>query len=253
MTMYRSLAAGLLLAHLLIAPALADDARKVEITGLRGQELKSYRAMLAGLDAFDEYHALAPNAPLVNFKLRLRDVVKDSAKDSAKDGATLDNLTLRIVGEQSSVTVPLAADGLFVLPRIAAMADEDADLALNQRKGNYRWDASVRSAGVPANMRRLGDLRLECEVTVAVAKKEIPFWIHATVTSLLLTNHWCGSHKINWVGRSPRPLRQATLVAGEQRVALQLGDNGNTFTSLTGDPAYPDDTLIELSYLDDTP
>lgn len=240
----RWLAAGLLLA-LSLPPAMADDAKTIEINGTRNPELKRYRVMLAGLDAFDEYHSLAPKAPALNFRLRVR--------SGAQEGATLDNLTLRIAGDQASVPVPLAGDGLFSLPRIAALADEDADLVLNQRKGNYRWDADVRSAGVPPNMRRLGDLRLECEVVVAVAKKEIPMWIHATVTTLLLTNHWCGSDKLNWVGRSPRKLRQATLVADGQRVALQLGDGGKTYTSPTGNPAYPDDALIELEYADDAP
>ncbi|OEZ55120.1 hypothetical protein [Duganella sp. HH105] len=240
----RGLAAGLLLA-LSLPPALADDAKTIEINGTRNPELKRYRVMLAGLDAFDEYHALAPKAPALNFRLRVR--------SGAQEGATLDNLTLRIAGDQASVPVPLAGDGLFSLPRIAALADEDADLVLNQRKGNYRWDADVRSAGVPPNMRRLGDLRLECEVVVAVAKKEIPMWIHATVTTLLLSNHWCGSDKLNWTGRSPRKLRQATLVADGQRLALELGDGGKTYTSPTGNPAYPDDALIELEYADDAP
>lgn len=242
MAVFRSLAAGLLLVYFFFSPALADEGRTVEVNGIRNPELKRYRVMLAGLDAFDEYHTLAPKAPGVRFKLR--------ARSGDETTTALENLTLRIAGDQTSVTVPLTADGLFSLPRSAALADEDADLVLNKRKGNYRWDANVRTEGLPPDVRRLGDLRLECEVMVAVVKKEMPFWLHATVTSLLVTNHWCGSEKLNWISHSPRALRLATLVAGDQRVALKLGDEGKSFTSPTSDKNYPDDTLIELEYMD---
>src|SRR5471032_3173961 len=60
MAFYRSLAAGLLLLAAGL-PAQADDAATVQINSIRSPELKPYRVMLAGLDAFDEYHALAPN------------------------------------------------------------------------------------------------------------------------------------------------------------------------------------------------
>jgi hypothetical protein len=242
MAFFRSLAAGLLLACCFSSPAMADEVRTVEVNGMRNPELKPYRVMLAGLDAFDEYHALAPNAAEVRFRLRAR---------SDKEGTALDNLTLRIAGDQSSVTVPLTTDGVFSLPRIAALVDEDADLVLNQRKGRYRWDAEVRSAGLPPNVRRLGDLRLECEVMVAVAKKDMSLWMRATVTSFLFTKHWCGSKYLNdWIEHSPRPLRLATLVAGDQRIGLKLGDDSKSFIGPTGDQSYPDDTLIELDYAD---
>jgi hypothetical protein len=247
MASFRSLAAGLLLGHSVVSPAMADEVRTVEVNGMRNPELKPYRVMLAGVDAFDDYHALAPTAPEVRFRLRLN----SGAKEGAKEGAVPDNLTLRIAGNQSSVVVPLTADGQFSLPRIAALLDDDADLVLNQRKGNYRWDAEVRSEGLPSNVRRLGDLRLECEVSIAVAKKEMSLWMHATITSLLLTNHWCGSRYLNyWIEHSPRPLRLATLVTGQQRVALKLGDDGRSFIGPAGDESYPDETLIELDYAD---
>jgi hypothetical protein len=242
MASLRSLAAGLLLAQFLLSPAMADEVRSVEVNAMRNPELKPYKVMLAGLDAFDEYHALAPKAPEVRFKLRV---------SGAGDAAALENVALRIVGTESTVQVPVAADGLFVLPRIPALADDDADLVANQRKGNFRWGADVHSEGVPPDMRRLGDMRLECEVVIAVTKKEIPFWMHAMVTSLLLTNHWCGSDKINWSSYSARPLRRATLLAGEQRVELEVAKDGKGFTAPTSDTRYPDDTLIELKYADE--
>jgi len=241
MAFYRSLAAGLLLLAAGL-PAQADDAATVQINSIRSPELKPYRVMLAGLDAFDEYHALAPNTHELRFKLRLR--------SGAPTDATMDHLALRIAGNETSVPVALDADGRFTLPRIAALADDNADLLLNQKKGNYRWDADVRSDGLPDNMRRLGDFRLECEVTVAIVKEEIPLWVRSLVASWLLTTHWCASDKLNWQAHSPRRVRQATLVSGTQRISLATGDKGITYTVPTSDPHYPDDTLIELEYAD---
>lgn len=219
--MFRSLAAGLLLVYFFFSPALADEGRTVEVNGIRNPELKRYRVMLAGLDAFDEYHTLAPKAPGVRFKLR--------ARSGDETTTALENLTLRIAGDQTSVTVPLTADGLFSLPRSAALADEDADLVLNQRKGNYRWDANVRTEGLPPDVRRLGDLRLECEVMVAVVKKEMPFWLHATVTSLLVTNHWCGSEKLNWISHSPRAFALGHAGGGRSKGGTKAGRRRQEF------------------------
>lgn len=241
MMSFRCFAIGLLAAHFLCVPASADES-VITINGIRNPELKPYAVMLAGLDAFDDYHALAPKAAGLRFRLR--------ARSAAAGGRALDDVTLRIADDQTSVPVPLTSEGFFSLPRIPGLAPEKADLILNQRKSLYRWEAEVRSAGLPPDTARLGDLRLECEVMVAVAKKEMSIWLHATITSLTMTNHWCGWDKLNWVSHSPRPLRAATLVTPDQRIALKLGDSGTSFTSPTSDKNYPDDALIELDYVD---
>ena len=44
------------------ADAPADTGQSIHVNSIRNPELKSYRVMTAGLDAFDEYHALAPKA-----------------------------------------------------------------------------------------------------------------------------------------------------------------------------------------------
>lgn len=238
---FRCFAIGLISAHFLCFPASAEES-VITVNGIRNPELKPYAVMLAGLDAFDAYHALAPKAPGVRFQLR--------ARSAAVAGRTLDDVTLRIADEQTSVPVPLTSEGFFSLPRVPGLATEEADLILNRRKSLYRWDAEVRSAGLPPDTVRLGDLRLECEVMVAVAKKEMSVWLHATITSLTMTNHWCGWDKLNWVSHSPRQLFAATLVMADQRVALKLDDNGRSFTSPTSDKRYPDDALIELNYVD---
>ena len=219
------------------ADAPADTGQSIHINSIRNPELKTYRVMAAGLDAFDAYHALAPKAREVRFQL--------AAGSRAPADAMLD-LSLRIAGSDTSIALPLAADGSFALPRSAQADSEDADLVTNKKKGHYRWQSSVYSEGVPAGMRRLGDLRLQCQVMIAIAKKEIPFWVRTLVGTLLRTTDWCSSEQLKLGSRSDAPLASATLLDGERRVDLKVEKAGRSFLAPIGDTRYGDDTLIEL-------
>lgn len=238
----RFLLAAVLISHFPVQTAAAAEAEPVVISGIRNPELKTYRVMLAGLDAFDEYHAMAPDAPEVRFKLR--------AKNDAPH-VDLAGLALRIAGDQVSIPLPIAADNTFSLPRDAQARAEDADLLLNKPKGGYRWSADIHSRGVPAGMRRLGDLRLECKVIVAIAKEEIGFMLRAVVNSFLLTTDWCAHEKVHMEKVETRKLSAATLIVGEQRIPLPVSKNGMRYTPPLPDNTYPDDTLIEIAYADE--
>jgi hypothetical protein len=241
MSRHHLYAAVFLFAQLGCLPAQAEDEQAVKVNGIRSPELKPYRFMLAGLDAFDEHRAMAPKAHALRFKLR--------PKDGVAAGA-MEEVSLRIAGNDSSVNLPLSADGTFILPRLPDM-DEDADLVVNQKKGLYRWRADIHSDGVPSDMRRLGDLRLECEVVVAVGKKGLAFWQRALITTFLLTDQWCGSKRMPWNTDGARPLKSATLVSGERRLALELRYKGRSYVSMIGDKSFPDDALIEFEYADE--
>ncbi|STQ92723.1 Uncharacterised protein [Janthinobacterium lividum] len=79
------------------ADAPADTGQSIHINSIRNPELKSYRVMAAGLDAFDAYHALAPKAREVRFQL--------SAGSRAPADAMLD-LSLHIAGNETSIALP---------------------------------------------------------------------------------------------------------------------------------------------------
>lgn len=209
------------------------------ISAIRNPELKPYRVMLAGVDAFDEHHALAPTATMVRFKLRPR------GGDASVDMA---DLQLRIAGETISIALPLAADSTFALPRNELAAAENADLLVNKKKGHYRWQADVHSASVPDGMRRLGDLRLECQVLVAIAKKEMPFFLRGMLNTLLLTTDWCMNEKIAIPTPTTRIVKSATLVNGERRVVLKVDDKGLGYTAPINDKTVPDNALVEVQF-----
>lgn len=223
-------------------PAAAQQAKEIDpvvVNGMRNPELKRYRVLLAGMDAFEKHRKLAPTAEMVRFKLY------------ARAGAATDPeaLSLRISADSFSIPVPVDGDGLFVVPRNAQADDEDADIVLNKKKGAYRWRPDVRSANVPANMRRLGDLRLECQVLVGAAKEEIGLFWTATINSMLLTTDWCNHESISLGTKTDRKVKSAWLITGDNRVKVHVDDNG--FVPPLADKAYPDDTLIELEYEDE--
>lgn len=218
--------------------APAAEPGQVVISGVRNPDMRSYRAAVAGLDAFDEYHHFAPQAPEVRFRLR-------AGKQPA---GPAEALSLRIVGDDDSAAIPLAidADGFFMVPRNQAAYDSKADLVLNQKRGKFRAQPEVRTPGLPDDVLRLGDMRLECRVRVAIGKYEAPFWIVAMANGIFLTTDWCGHGKISWPITTAAPLAGATLVHGERRVEIK--SEGKEYLAPIGDQGWPDDTRIELRF-----
>ena len=115
------------------------EPQSVEIKGTRNPELKTYRVMLAGLNAFEDYHALAPNAPEVRFRLRAR----------ADRKVNLDGLAIKLSGDTVSIPLPLDGNNSFSLPRNQQAEDEAAEIVANKPKGNIRWQPDIHTPGVP--------------------------------------------------------------------------------------------------------
>jgi len=130
--------------------AAQEATPSVEVQGVKNPDMRSYRAVVAGLDAFEEHHALAPAVPELRFRL--------SARGSAELPAG-DALYLRIVGNGEPIPVPVTADGSFTVPRVQSAVDDDADLVLNRKKGVLKGRPDIRTPGLAENVRRLGDLR----------------------------------------------------------------------------------------------
>lgn len=113
--------------------AFADEAtppatQQVTVSGSKDPDWKPYRKMLDGLNAFDKFHALAPSAEL-KFILRPQQPNLDTT-----------GLKLRIVGDNTSIDVPIAADHTFSVPRVESAAKDDADLRLNSKLRPCRED-----------------------------------------------------------------------------------------------------------------
>jgi hypothetical protein len=217
------------------APAPAAP-HSVEVNSIRNPEMRSYRSIWAGFKAFDEHHALAPAAPL-----RFRLLRPDGEPAGAADG-----LALRLASDVGSVPISIGPDGMLDIARSQAAYDADATFLLNQKKGRYSALPDVRTPGLPENTRRLGDLRLECRVTVAIAKEQLNFVTRAAINTLMLGSDWCGKKDMHVAFPATRELEGATIRHGGRTRALEL--HGKAFMAPIGHPDWPDDALIEMRY-----
>ncbi|SDF63251.1 MULTISPECIES: hypothetical protein [unclassified Duganella] len=227
----------LMLSH---ASALAqqdEPVQSVAVAGTKDPDWKPYRNMVDGLDAFDKYHNLAPGAAL-RFVLQPQ-----------KSNLSLADLKLRIAGDNSNIDVPIAADATFSLPRDAAAFKDDADLQLNIRKGLYRWRPDIHTPGIPPDQRRLGDLRLECEVRWAVDKFDTSFLARTYLSTL---GGACHSSRSRVFSTASKPVRSVTLIDGERREQLKPerldAKDPVRYAPPIHDESWSDDTIVKFEF-----
>lgn len=212
------------------APAAAETTAVVEVSSVKNPQFKPYRQMLKGLDAYNAHRALAPQAPL-QFLL-----VADGSKAAVTD------VTLRIAGENTSIPLAVAKDGTFSFEKIQAAIDDNADIVSNKKRGLLHWRPNIRTPGVPADARRLGDLRLECEMSWAVTKDDLSFLKR---NGIELLGGLCHSSQVMLHYEAPRELAAATLVSGEHKQALVIDEkNHRVFSPPLSDASWNDDALV---------
>lgn len=243
------------------APAAAPTGEQViTVHSTRDPVDKSYRKMIAGMDRFQRQHQLAPGAVL-RFRLLPR-----------LPGVSMDGITMKIVGDSIALPVPLAADNSFTLPRNAQALREDAALIASRKTSSMTWRADVRSPGVPAGMRRLGDLRLECLVGMEAGLVSNAQPLFAWLGNLLTDpDQVCAAADGNYLFFAERPLFNVTLQSGARRGTLpfRMLYAGGTQTAKTlpfcdcqvlldrtyyaplWDRSWPDDTLLGFESIDD--
>jgi hypothetical protein len=213
----------------------------IEVSALKDPEMRSYRSIVAGLDAFDHDHALAPTATLRFHMMRHAGGSVDAS----------DGLVLSLVSDASTIPVPIGPDGLFTIQRDQAAIDADATFMLNRRSGAYTAHPEVRTPGLPDNVRRLGDLRLECRVTIAIVKDQMPFLAKVAVNSLLMSSDWCAKKAMNFGYPSALRVSAATLHDGTRTLPLPVEDW--RYSVPIGDPSWSNDATVELSFAGTAP
>jgi len=226
----------LLVALLASAGAVAadEDANVIKVNGVKNPDMRSYRSIVAGLDAFDAHHQLAPSVPEVRFRLEAL----------PQHELNLPSLSLRIVGNGDPIPLAFAADGTFAVPRNQAALDDKADLVLNRKKGELQGRPVIRTPGLPDNVMRLGDLRLTCEVEIAVVKSEMNFLVRAALSTVLLTSDWCNVKMGQFWFKSHGVLTDAAIVEGERREEIKFQRDG--YAAPIGDSRWSDEARIEL-------
>ena len=227
---------------------------------------KSYRKMVRGMDLFERQRSLSPEGVL-RFKLlpRKRDV-------------SLDKLDLLVLSDRVELPVPIAADQTFTLPRNAQALAENAQVTPNRKFLTMTWRTDIRTPGLPPNARRLGDLRLECQVGMEAGLISNSSTFIGQLTSAVVdTPAYCNRLAPQYLFFADRPVFSVALVNGPRREVLALdklyagaSDDPNlagdlpycdcevlldrTYVLPLGDRSWPDDdTRVEFEFMEDTP
>ena len=268
----RPLRQVLLIALLVTCTALGAQERpsqapqQISITGtLRQAVEKSYRKMVQGMDYFERARpAIAPAASL-RFKLLPR-----------KPGTDMEQIVLEVIGSTFSYAVPIAPDHTFVLEPDTKAIEEDAVVSPNRKRLSMTWRTEIRTPGLAPHIRRLGDLRLECEVGLeaGLVSNSNPF---RKIFDLFTdSKSFCNRKDTMYLYFAERPIFSVALVAGARREVLPIDrlyamasdDPGlkedlpycdcemlvdRTYFLPLGDRSWPDDTRVEFDYMDDRP
>ncbi len=224
---------------------------------------KSYRKMVRAMDLFERLHGMAPGATL-RFKLLPRRPDTDMAR-----------IDLAVVGSSVEFAVPVAPDHSFSLQRNRQAFEEDAQVTPNRRAQSMTWRTDIRTPGLPPDTRRLGDLRLECQVGMEAGLVSNSRNLIGRVVEVFLdTPAYCERKSQRYLFFSDRPLFGVVLVAGQRREMLAIDklyagaidDRGlkdelpycdcevlvdRSYELPLGDRSWPDDTLVEFEYMDD--
>jgi hypothetical protein len=244
------------------APAPAAALPPVEVRELRDPVEKSYRKIVRGMDLFEQRRSLAPDASL-RFKLVPRN------RDTNMQG-----VALSITGDTVTIPVPLAADNTFALARSQRALDEDAVVVPNRRALSLSWRADIRTPGLPPDTRRLGDLRLECQVGMEAELVSGSGSVVEAIARAISDRGYCDQRVPEYFFFAERPLWSVTLVHGRRREVLPVDQMyagmsrspmmssdlrycdcavllDRTYYAPLGDRSWPDDTLLKLEYMGD--
>ena len=239
----------------------ADDA--VVVTTLRNPVAKSYRKMVEASKLFEEKRHLAPEAAL-RFKLLPRE-----------QEATMQGIRLKVEAESLAIPLKVSPDQTFALEIDRRALKENARVVPNRKAGTMTWRADVRTPGLPPDTRRLGDLRLECEVGMkaGLVSRYPRAWFSWLDDLLPEGPAYCHREQPNYLFFAERALFSVTLVDGARREVLSVD---RLYSGATNDPdwkkhlahcdcaalldrayfmplgdrSWSDDTRVELEYME---
>ena len=236
----------------------------VTATAVRNPVDKSYRKMIQGMDLFERERAHAPDAVL-RYKLLPRE-----------PGTDLTGVSVDIIGSTVALAVRVARDQTFTLERNQKAFDEDASVIPNRKAGSMTWRTEIRTPGLPPSTRRLGDLRLECLVGMEAGLISNVRPVIGQIANFIMgVMDYCNRADTQYLFFAERPVFSVALVSGSRREILSIDklyagasyDTNlkadlpycdcqvlidRTYFLPLGDRSWPDDTLVEYEYMDDS-
>lgn len=214
-------------------PSGQEVAASVNVKGMRDPDWKPYSAMLKGVKRFEEKHALAPGA-------ELRFILEPRRAD-----VDIHAIALRLESDEAGMAIPLGEGNIFSLPVVQGPLYEKAELTVNRKAGSVRWIPYIRSAATSDTIRRLGDLRLACEVHWAIDKDTLPFAMRTAMGALGGPCNFV-SQKGTYSFAEPRRITAATIRFEGKSAPVPF--SGASFTPPLREQDWSDDSVVELTF-----
>lgn len=208
------------------------ESAQITVAGYRHQVSFDYAMFLKGAETFVAHHGLAPAASL-----------RFSARDPRH--APLTDLKLALVDDEDRLALPLDREDSFALPAGSHFKAEGSWIVANRKSGNLDVYPRVMSPEIPDDQRRLGDLRLECEVMWAMRKDSAPLFIRVAAK---MTAGICHSHSFALNKQVARKLAAAQLVEGDRKKSLPLAKSGYAYIPPLYDRSWSDDARVVLEF-----
>ena len=214
-------------------PFVQDAAASVNVKGIRDPDWKPYSAMLKGVKRFEEKHALAPGA-------ELRFILEPRRAD-----VDMHAIALRLESDEAGMAIPLGERNIFSLPVGQGTLYEKAELTVNRKAGSVRWIPYIRSAASSDTIRRLGDLRLACEVHWAIDKDTLHFAMRTAMSAMGGPCNFV-SQKGTYSFTEGRRIATATISFNGKSAPVPF--SGASFTPPLREQDWSDDSVVELTF-----
>lgn len=188
------------------------------------------KALRRAAATYEKDRSLAPEAPL-----RFRVIDRTPNAES-----------LRIWIERGDVaeTVAVGADGLLSLPPTAFA--KGARVHANRSGKGLKMLPEILSPGTTLRVRRFGDLRLQCRVTLSFTLDELPLYIRAMVPPVGMV---CNSGSFGFHPYVDMPVESAEIRGAKTAKRVWVGADGSfagTYVAPLGERSIGDEAIIEL-------
>ena len=206
----------------------------VNIVAYKNPDRRPYKAFIRAMESNEKFKALAPIAN-VNFQI----------VPLLGNGLDFQNIRLRVVGGNVDAPIFLSEKGLFHLEKNFEKDDGNAELIVSVKSGTIKFISSVRTPELPTNERRLGDLRLECEMNWAMTKEDLPFVMKA---AFALGGGFCHSSKIAVSFSESKKFKTVWLIDSDRKLKIFGGRSGNHYIPPLYDQSWGDDAKLVFEY-----
>lgn len=194
------------------------------------------KALRRAAAAFDKDRSLAPEAPL-----RFR------AIDSTPKGEAL---RIWIERDDAVETILAGPDDLLTLPQIAFT--DGTRLHANRSKETLTLTPEILSPGTALHTRRIGDLRLQCRVDLALHIYEEPLYVRALMPPVSMV---CNSKNFGYYAYAGFQVASAKIRSTDAVKSVKGDETTDSrdyaapplgYVAPLGDRSISDDAVIEL-------